>query len=122
MCDVMTELGLGAGSIPQMDQAHVPRGRVSDYLLTAPGKAQFFARYGFKAADVDALADALQEHGATESLVWYDDTAYGAKLIVEGPLQTPGGQRPSVRTVWLAEAGDWVPVLLTVYPVIGTLP
>jgi hypothetical protein len=40
----------------------------------------------------------------------------GEKYVLEGLLETPGGKRPPVRTVWIIDAGLTAPRLVTAYP------
>ncbi len=40
----------------------------------------------------------------------------GTRYTVAGKLTTPQGRRPLVRTVWVMEAGNVVPRLVSAYP------
>ena len=42
--------------------------------------------------------------------------ADGVSYLVEGPLATPSGRQPRVRTVWLVETGELAPRFITAYP------
>ena len=42
--------------------------------------------------------------------------ADGVTYIVEGPLETPSGRKPRIRTVWLVETGQLAPRFITAYP------
>jgi len=42
--------------------------------------------------------------------------ADGVTYLTEGPLETPSGRRPRVRTIWLIEAGQVAPRFITAYP------
>jgi hypothetical protein len=40
----------------------------------------------------------------------------GTTYLVEGPLETPLGRKPRLRTVWLVETGELAPRFITAYP------
>jgi len=42
---------------------------------------------------------------------------YGVRYCVEGPIETPSGVRPNIRTVWIIEEGVSEPRLITAYPI-----
>ena len=42
---------------------------------------------------------------------------YGVRYCVDVPVETPGGDRPTIRTVWIVEEGSPEPRLVTAYPV-----
>ncbi|WP_348273107.1 DUF6883 domain-containing protein [Methylobacterium sp. ap11] len=80
--------------------------KISHYLLNethqAGGpKARYFIRFGFSPADPNRLAFALLEHPTKGDLVRDETSSAGdRKLIFEGPIQSPDGRAPRVRTVW----------------------
>jgi hypothetical protein len=41
---------------------------------------------------------------------------YGTKYIVDGPLRSPDGRLPIVRTIWIVDAETEFPRLVTAYP------
>lgn len=108
--------------LPRADEAVVPRNQVENYLLhrghpEGGGKAKFFLRFGFRREEWSVLADALlrhaRENGVTESISDLD----GVTHIVEGPLETPSGRKPRLRSGWLIETGELAPRFITAYPV-----
>lgn len=40
----------------------------------------------------------------------------GTTYLVEGPLETPSGRRPRLRTIWLVETSKFAPRFITAYP------
>lgn len=44
------------------------------------------------------------------------ESQHGRKYIVAGPLETPNGKLAHVRTVWIVDAGEDTPRLVTAYP------
>jgi len=55
-------------------------------------------------------------HGTTNPVTNTQDSRFGTKYTVEGPLTTPDGGRPEVRTVWFVSRGAAWPRLVTAYP------
>ena len=107
--------------LPNKGHTVVEREKVQDYLLspshpTGKGKAEFFISMGFQRDAWEVLADALRQI-ARDCFVTKNMTSpHGQKYIVDGILVTPSGQRPVIRTVWVVDAGDDRPRLVTAYP------
>jgi hypothetical protein len=105
--------------LPNADQARVDREKITDYVLspTHPrSKAGFFTRFGFQVEEWGMFAEALRNHGASYPVVRAVPSAYGIRYTVDGPIETPDGRNPRVRTVWMVEEGGTTPRLVTVYP------
>jgi hypothetical protein len=108
--------------LPNAEKAKVDREKVTGYLLCTShsdgaNKAAFFSRYGFTAGAWEVLAEALQDHGRSHPVCGSVPSAYGTRYSVDGPLKSPDGRNPKVRTVWIAERGSETPRLITAYPV-----
>jgi len=107
--------------LPNAHLAIVEREKVADYLLN-PGhrfgasKARFFAAFGFHLDDWETLARALLEHGQQHEVSTKNDTGFGPRYEVDGPLNTPDRRSPRVRTVWQLDHGQVAPRLITAYP------
>ncbi len=80
------------------------------------GKAVFFARFGFTAAEWEELARAFVRHAYENDLVERAEALYGVQYVVEGPLKAPDGRTPLVRSVWEQRPGERGPRLVTAYP------
>ncbi len=107
--------------LPNAAHARVDRRKITEYLLcpTHPegaSKARFFAGFGFRVEDWQILARALRSHGAAHPVVRVVESAFGTRYTVEGPLETPSGRQPTVRTVWVVDEGSDTPRLITAYP------
>lgn len=92
-----------------------------DYLLNprhpdAAGKAAFFMGQGFTVEAWEIFADALRRLAASGSFTMRMDSPHGTKYIVDGPLATPVGKAPLVRTIWIVDQGANHPRLVTAYP------
>lgn len=105
--------------LPGADRSRVDREKVVDYLLEpakSRGKAAFFVASGFSVDRWEAFADALKRHGATHAVSSVVESLWGIRYSVDGPLDTPSGRTPQVRTVWIVERGADAPRLITAHP------
>lgn len=107
--------------LPGLEGAVVPREKVEGYLLsfthpTGRSKAEFFSRFGFRAERWEELRDALAAHAAANEVAKAEESAFGTRYTLEGPLGAPDGRSPVVRAVWFVETGETGPRLVTVYP------
>jgi len=110
--------------LPNSEHASVVREKLTDYLFCVShpdggSKAEFFAKFGFRVEDWEVLAEALRRHGARYEVVNTVDSAYGTRYAGDGPLETPDGRTPLVRTVWIIEKGSAGPRLITAHPLEG---
>jgi hypothetical protein len=108
--------------LPRQEIATISKSKIVDYLLstihpTGKGKAAFFKHHGFDPEQWEALADALRHHVTENSVVQVVRTPYGEKYAIEGPLKTPGGESPGVRSIWFLEMGEEALRFVTAYPV-----
>lgn len=107
--------------LPNAENVIILEAKITRYLLapdhpTGQGKADFFLAHGFTAAEWEHLAWALRTHAATYAVAVAKPRPYGVNYVVEGPLATPNGRRPWVRSVWMIENGAATARLLTAYP------
>lgn len=107
--------------LPRADQAVVPKAKLVGYLLsdTHPvgrAKARFFASFGFRTVAWGRLAAALGHHAREAAVVAVNDTAFGTRYVLEGPLRSPDGRAPNIRSVWFVEEEAEAPRLVTAYP------
>lgn len=106
------------------DKARVDREKITEYLLYAShpdgcSKAAFFAQYGFALERWKILAESLRKQGITHPVVKTMESTYGTRYSVDGPLETPDGRNPYVRTVWIIEKLSATPRLITAHPILG---
>lgn len=107
--------------LPNLDQAEIPKEKITNYLLSIAHrdgrhKATFFMQYGFSPENWAALAEALRRHAADNEIMKIEQTPFGTRYIIEGPLSTPDGRNPLVRVVWFVEHNEVIPRLATAYP------
>lgn len=80
-------------------------------------KARFLARFGFTRGAPELLVKALMRHFENGDRVEVIDTEWGPRLHVGGPLWTPDGRAPMMRTVWQMTAdGSGEAAFVTVKP------
>lgn len=78
-----------------LDESHIEGGP----------KARFFKRFGFHLGDPLSLSSALLDHPTETSYIGETVSARGdVKLIFEGPILSPDGRHPHIRTVWRIDA------------------
>jgi hypothetical protein len=95
--------------------------KIIGYLLNpthryGESKARFFLEFGFRLDDWETLARALREHDQQLEVSAERETGFGPRYDVDGPLKTPDGRTPRVRTVWQIDHGQVAPRLITAYP------
>lgn len=79
-------------------------------------KARFFSAFGFQVSAWEALAQALQQHARDNIVTLTEETPFGTRYVIEGPLIAPNGRELQIRTVWFIEEGSRAPRFVTAYP------
>lgn len=113
---------MGAASLPDARFAYVEQQKVTGYLLAlghpdGHHKAVYFMSFGFRVEEWEKLSEALLRHARENGLVDEERTPFGVQYVVEGPLRTPDGRMPTIRSVWEVRPGGRRPRLITAYPV-----
>ena len=107
--------------LPKADAVIIAKEKLTDYLLNplhpdgAP-KAVFFAAHGFTAENWQLLAEAFRQLATNSEAALQVISRHGQKYVVDGPLTTPAGRMPIVRTIWIIDEGGDTPRLLTANP------
>ena len=107
--------------LPNVEQLRIEPNKVTAYLLSPANprgrsKAHFFLGFGFRTDGWERLAKALEVHAASYEVTRVIETSYGPRYYVEGPIETPDGRNPVVRTVWQVDLGSTHPRLITAHP------
>ena len=107
--------------LPAADRAVVDARKITDYLLSPSHpqgrtKRLFFESFGFHLDDWIVLHAALLQHGRLQPVGAEEETAFGYKYVIDGPLASPDGRNPGVRSVWFVEKGEDYPRFVTAYP------
>ncbi len=108
--------------VPAAEHAVVAESKIKGYLLSTEHpfgrfKAQFFLEFGFRLDAWIELQESLLRHVLENRLVDSEVTEFGTKYVVEGPLVSPDGRNPGVRTVWVIDPGEQRPRFVTAYPI-----
>jgi len=90
--------------LPLADRAEIPKTKVVQYLLASThragrGKARFFASLGFHVSGWEVLARTLQQHARDNDVTFSENTPFGTRYVIEGPLVAPDGRQLQVRTL-----------------------
>ena len=113
--------------LPHADRLEIPKAKVVEYLLSSThragrGKAGFFSAFGFQVSTWEALADALRQQARDNAVTLSEDTPFGTRYVIEGPLAASNGRQLQVRTVWFIDEGGQVPRFVTAYPLKRRMP
>jgi hypothetical protein len=80
--------------------------------LIAAGKHRLSARHGC----TKTFAGALISHARLCHVTKLSESRFGTKYQIDGPLPCPDGRSPTIRSVWIVDAGTDFPRLITAHP------
>ena len=108
--------------LPNRDKVIIPRNKLVKYLLSeahpvGSAKARFFRKLGFSEANADELEKALLRIARANDVKEERKIAYGINYAIDGTIETPGGKRAVIITVWFAKTTRSRPRFVTAYPV-----
>lgn len=105
--------------LPHADRAYVPDEKFDLYLVpthkVGGPKLRFLESFGFDRMDRGPIRVGLTAHGGAWDATVIQ-TEFGLKYEVDGPLATPSGVEPWVRTVWQIDVGAIAPRFITFKP------
>jgi hypothetical protein len=108
--------------LPNAQLANVPERKITQYLLNPAhpaggSKARFFLRFGFRAAERQKLAEALNRDVRENEVTTMQKTTHGTRYVVDGPLTAPDGSRLNIRSAWYITLGGGAgPRFVTAHP------
>ena len=107
--------------LPNAEEAWVHPDKILKYLLsetheTGGPKAAFFKRFGFSKEQWTVLDAALRRHARETDVVRTIESPNGVKYVLEGPLYTPDGRTPYIRSIWMIKWNMTVARLVSAYP------
>lgn len=107
--------------LPRNQEAIVTEVKITAYLLSeshpvGKAKARYFKKIGYSEKNVAQLRQDLIEIAVNNAVSEEVGTLFGVKYIVDGEVITPIGIRARLRTVWIIETGDNLPLFVTAYP------
>jgi hypothetical protein len=108
-------------NLPNAEDSFIDSSKLTDYLLSSShpvgkAKAKFFTAFGFCVEAADQMNEALLQHGKSRTVVEQTESEHGVKYVVECGIETPDARNPCIRSVWIVEAGQTSPRLVTAYP------
>ena len=101
--------------VPDGANVSIDPAKLAYLLARDAGKAKFFAVYGFNPAQPQELAAALRWHVRNRHYDSRQQTAHGVKYVVKCSAPSPDGRNPCILTVWIVDAGQATPRLVTGY-------
>ena len=107
--------------LPRLEGVSINAEKISAYLLSPTHpigrhKARFFGSFGFVRAAPDALMSALVEHARIHEVASIEESRFGKRYAVDGPLRCPDGRTPLVRVIWFIEGDGGEPQFVTAHP------
>ena len=108
--------------LPNADHAFVEPEKLANYLLDADHpeggpKWRFLKRFGFQIDQPDTLEASLLAYARQNDFSFQISTPYGEKFEIDGPLVSPDGRLPTVRTVWIIDTGTDALRFVTMKPI-----
>lgn len=107
--------------LPNADRAIIDTEKIRDYVLSRSHpvgrfKAAVFGRFGYFAESWEIFERNLRELVLSMDVTKVENSRFGQKFIVEGPLVSPSGETMQIVSVWIILKGENVPRFITVYP------
>ena len=107
--------------LPNAEEAVIDAEKLRSYVLSSAHpvgrfKAAFFRKLGYSADNWEAFARGLREVILSQDITRVENTRYGQKFIIGGPLPAPTGETVQIVTVWVILRGEKVPRFVTAYP------
>ncbi len=107
--------------LPNAERAIVPPAKIVSYLLSpthraGKSKAAFFSAFGFSANDWPIMQTALRRHATENAVSKADETSFGARYVVDGPMCAPDKTLLNVRSVWYIDGEGSAPKFVTAHP------
>lgn len=105
--------------LPNCEQALVQEIKLTGYLLNeanSKGKSHFFNRIGFAESNPSELSQALKQLACIGEIIGTEQTKFGIKYFVVGPLANPLNRDVVVLSIWIFDQDGPIPRLVTAYP------
>ena len=105
----------------ELDMYHYENAASNDVIQKAKDTytwkpAAFLSRFGFHRDSWPVLEAALLSHARAGEVIGKRPSIYGRHYTVEGPLATPDGRNPIIRTAWVVAWGARRPRFVTAHP------
>ena len=94
--------------VPDLENAVIAEAKITQYLLSethehGKHKAKFFLPLGFSVAQWEVMRDALLRHLQDNDVSNIVAKEHSVNYVVEGPMTTPSGKTPLVRSIWAVD-------------------
>ena len=101
--------------------AVVSSSKIVDYLLSpthraGKSKAAFFSAFGFSANEWPVMAAALRRHALENDICEREETEFGVRHVIDGPMLAPDGSILNIRSVWYTNVDGSEPRFVTAHP------
>jgi hypothetical protein len=101
--------------VPNADKASIAPAKLNYLLVKDPGKAKFFALFGFDPTRPQELESTLCWHVYNQQYDSSSMTVHGTKYAVKCSAPTPDTRNPCIISVWIIDAGHTTPRFVTAY-------
>ena len=78
--------------------------------------AAFFSAFGFSANDWPEMTAALLQHACDNAVCATEETEFGVRYVIDGPMRAPDKTLLNVRSVWYVDAEGDAPRFVTAHP------
>jgi predicted transcriptional regulator len=107
--------------LPNAEKAIIDAEKLQDYVLSFAHpvgrfKAAFFQKLGYSAENWEVFERCLRELILSHDVTKVEESRYGRKFIVEGPMVSPSGETVQIVTVWVILKKESIPRFVTAYP------
>lgn len=107
--------------VPNAERAIIDAEKLRSYVLSPSHpvgrfKAAFFTRLGYSPANWEEFEQQLREQIRSQDAAEVEESPYGRKFIVQGPLTGPSGETVQLVTVWVILEQEGIPRFVTAYP------
>ena len=107
--------------LPYAERAIVDAEKLKGYVLSSSHpvgrfKAAIFRKFGYSIENWEIFERNLRELILSKEVTKIEESQFGQKFIVEGPLEGPSGETMQVVSVWVILKGESLRRFVTVYP------
>ena len=107
--------------LPNAEKAVIDVEKLQAYILSPAHpigrfKAVFFRKLGYSVDNWEAFEQRLREHILSCDVTKMEESRYGRKFVVEGPMLGLSGDAVQIISVWVILKGEDIPRFVTAYP------
>jgi hypothetical protein len=107
--------------LPNAEKAIIETEKLRGYILSSTHpvgrfKAVVFRKLGYSSDNWEMFEKCLRDIIVTKDAKEVEESPFGKKFVVEGPIKGKSGRRMHVVTVWVILKGENIPRFITAYP------